>query len=56
MSTENVSKEQKGNDANRSSVAQVRDCGVRTYQATTIYKRATTIQICGKTLIGATLC
>ena len=40
----------------RLSVAQVRDCGVRTYQTTPTYKRAATLQICSKTLIGATLC
>ena len=40
----------------RSSVAQVRDCGERTYQTTQTNKRTATLQICSKTLIGATLC
>ena len=40
----------------RSSVAQVRDCGERTHQTTPTYKRSITLQICSKTLIGATLC
>ena len=41
-------------DINR--VEQVRDCGVQAYQTTPTNKRATTLQICSKTLIGAILC
>ena len=44
------------NGTQRSSVAQVRDCGVRTCQTTPTNKRDATLQICSKTLIGATLC
>ena len=44
------------NCCQRSSVAQVRDCGVRTYQTTPTCKRVATLQICSETLIGATLC